>query len=880
MNILNIVEECYNKLPHPLKKTPWKYLNHGYDALDSDDKLNAYVAAYGEMHVVKCRKAMQNFPFDDLWIKDGRGNPSSHIYNFEIFDWGCGQGIGTLTFLEYLKERDMLHGLSVVNLIEPSPLALTRAKNWVSQSVNPFTEIKTFNRYIPGNGNPKWADIECHSKIAIHIFSNILDIRSVGLRWLAVTTSTIADKNYYICVGPRYGKGVSRIEDFHNLLNSPQCFADFSLYPCGYTKQTNYPYGIEVKTFYLDRTNGVDAFYQEQSTQDHIDEYQAGDECFEDLVTKEVKEAYHQLKLAVPNSLELYFKPAIGVERPDFVFANISNGIVLINVCTDIKEFDKEFEKIEAIKKSLFDIYVKSLKIRTIISPKTYNSIKVGLYFPSYISKEDIDKAKIQYYNRLKDRHTKVADSSNEPKDPTQFLVCLNSDNCMQTLSLIRATGFSFSFYQEIKDIIIGHWHSYSDGDLTFKLTKRQKELLKTISSRFRIKGEAGSGKTHLLAYMAVKEHLRTSKRVLILTYNIALIKYIRMRINQVPADFSTDVFDIINYHQFFWSKGKRYNPGFLTLQASDDPNFFESSKQDIIRNKDQYDTIIVDEAQDFMSEWFDILRKYFLTSTGRFILLGDGEQNIFNRELENEEKMPSVKGFIGSWNKINDKDREIKRQLNPRLVDLISKFAYHHAISDNPLVLSSELPLEENVMRYGAVNVDIEQFKLYTFIEGALRQFKFEHKDTAILAPSIEILRLMEYYFRINGASTITTFETLEEYNQLLEKHPNNSASLNLDLKAIRRVAKVHFTTDTPALKLATIQSFKGWEAKNIFLLVQKEVDDIRNCSIPGFVIQRHENMNALLYTGLSRARINLIILNVGNDQYHEFFKNNIKNE
>ena len=31
-----------------------------------DLQLNAYTAAYGEMHQIKCRAAFQNFPFDQL----------------------------------------------------------------------------------------------------------------------------------------------------------------------------------------------------------------------------------------------------------------------------------------------------------------------------------------------------------------------------------------------------------------------------------------------------------------------------------------------------------------------------------------------------------------------------------------------------------------------------------------------------------------------------------------------------------------------------------------------------------------------------------------------------------------------------------------------
>ena len=80
MNPLYLAEECFNKLPKELRLEPWKVTEHGRKILQTEDELNAYMAAYGEMHSVKCRAALQNFPFENLLH-----------YSFEIFDWGCEQ---------------------------------------------------------------------------------------------------------------------------------------------------------------------------------------------------------------------------------------------------------------------------------------------------------------------------------------------------------------------------------------------------------------------------------------------------------------------------------------------------------------------------------------------------------------------------------------------------------------------------------------------------------------------------------------------------------------------------------------------------------------------------------------------------------------------
>lgn len=100
IDVASFVEQCYSKLPYNLKRRPWEVTNHGRDVLKTEDQLNAYLAAYGEIHIVKCRAALQNFPFEDI-----------RNYTFEIFDWGCGQGIATLTLVEMLRERALLKSL-------------------------------------------------------------------------------------------------------------------------------------------------------------------------------------------------------------------------------------------------------------------------------------------------------------------------------------------------------------------------------------------------------------------------------------------------------------------------------------------------------------------------------------------------------------------------------------------------------------------------------------------------------------------------------------------------------------------------------------------------------------------------------------------------
>lgn len=78
---------------------------------------------------------------------------------------------------------------------------------------------------------------------------------------------------------------------------------------------------------------------------------------------------------------------------------------------------------------------------------------------------------------------------------------------------------------------------------------------------------------------------------------------------------------------------------------------------------------------------------------------------------------------------------------------------------------------------------------------------------------------------------------------------------------KYIRDNKKFNFWMNTGNIKISSIHSFKGWESDTVFLILQKHFD-----GDPTF--------NELLYTGITRTRSNLIVINLGNAEYHEKMK------
>ena len=60
--------------------------------------------------------------------------------------------------------------------------------------------------------------------------------------------------------------------------------------------------------------------------------------------------------------------------------------------------------------------------------------------------------------------------------------------------------------------------------------------------------------------------------------------------------------------------------------------------------------------------------------------------------------------------------------------------------------------------------------------------------------------------------------------------------------------------------LKVSTINSFKGWESEVVFLILEPKYETSTSFNL---------SFDELLYTGLTRCRRNLVIINYGNKEY-----------
>ena len=83
-----------------------------------------------------------------------------------------------------------------------------------------------------------------------------------------------------------------------------------------------------------------------------------------------------------------------------------------------------------------------------------------------------------------------------------------------------------------------------------------------------------------------------------------------------------------------------------------------------------RYNTILIDEIQDYNKEWIKILSRFFLKDAGEMILFGDQSQNIYHKETSTSDSL-IIRGF-GRWIKLT---KSFRSKIDTNLVYLFKLF-------------------------------------------------------------------------------------------------------------------------------------------------------------------------------------------------------------
>jgi len=274
------------------KDSLWNSLDRGLTLLNSHEQMCQYLHSYGNMHQAKLQDAFAVLP--DEVFENG----------FEIVDWGCGQGMGTINLFDYLNKKGIDRKVEHITLIEPAEQALARAKLHIDAYLSDKSIVRTFAEYfesitadqIPKTGKP-----------VVHIFSNILDVPQIDLKHLAqVIDSGIIADNYLVCVGPLNPNNL-RIDAFYNYFDVPLLYdraeyqfnhprwtykckvyklspdTDGNLVPIEFYPSVQFHAAYELDSYRIERKASKDNFFDQFSVFEISAPFDIGASVYEDV---------------------------------------------------------------------------------------------------------------------------------------------------------------------------------------------------------------------------------------------------------------------------------------------------------------------------------------------------------------------------------------------------------------------------------------------------------------------------------------------------------------------------------------------------------------------------------------------------------------------
>lgn len=559
------------------------------------------------------------------------------------------------------------------------------------------------------------------------------------------------------------------------------------------------------------------------------------------------------------DEIEIYYEPFLNGDRPDIVLMQQHCGVTIV----EVKDWDlnsyyldnvgnwylqnekhmlkkSPFKQVFQYKDNMFNLHINGLLEKKILNKKFYGRINAFVYFHN-ASQPQIK----QFYESL------IA--NNNPYQTNKLLkqrdFYTKTKETIQSIILPKKneTLFPDSIYKEFHRYLQPPFHTAEQGkDIHY--TKKQQELSISKSLHQKIKGVAGSGKTLILAKRAVNAYKRNNENVLILTFNITLTSYIHDMISNVREDFGWNNFTILNYHHFFNMTTNNYGLKIENLSDYDDENYFEDIKNDIYK----YQSIFIDEIQDYKVEWIRLLKRYFLADNGELVVLGDEKQNLYDRKLDDNKKPNTT--IPSAWNLLRESFR-----LDTKIADIAENFQkeYFQGKYEIDNIQSSQgkqssFDFESNVLKTKAISND--ESMIVSSIFEIIKKYDIHPNDICILAYNIKILREIDHIIRHQfNERVLTTFET-KEVLAVLEKEHSDKKILKSELDNVRRVKKIGFRLNNGMIKISTIQSFKGWEIPTLFLIID-------------------DNVEEAIYTAITRARQNLIIFDRENGKYYKFF-------
>ena len=549
------------------------------------------------------------------------------------------------------------------------------------------------------------------------------------------------------------------------------------------------------------------------------------------------------LLAGLPAGWEIYMQPHLNGMKPDFVLLNPDvgigvfevkdwdlgampfrwerglnrNGHLLMRQNRDGKWFRSEnpLEKILFYKWQLLDLYAPSLRKKG-SQGKEGAAVTAGIVFAN-ASRADVQKflgdilpdteqGRFPQYNPIISRDDLEAGVMGQifPESSRARSVFMNADAA-----------------RDLRAWLVEPEHIRSQRQ-PLPLDARQREIVesRTATGYRRIRGPAGSGKTHVLAAKAARL-ASEGRRVLLVSYNITLINYIRDLIVRagLPKTGLLNFVDRYNFHEWckwicnehgygdeyksLWSDG---NSGDAVLRGDRLPALAKRVVEEARARGETkgvaYDAVLVDEGQDFELSWWQAVTSTVDNDSDR-LLVADMTQDVYETAEAWTDEAMSGAGFRGPWTELKTAYR-----LPPQLVPYVRDFAERYLPSE-----TLNLP-------------EAQQLELGTDVK--LRWIQVGPEDDFVTVAAQAVV----------GMPVVTDPEPVAFSDVVLvvdQRWTGLRIVDELEARGIRvehtfdirnhegRAAKRKFFMGRERVKGTTIHSFKGWEARYLVVCVSQ---------------------------------------------------------
>ncbi|MDO6497739.1 NERD domain-containing protein/DEAD/DEAH box helicase [Photobacterium sanguinicancri] len=314
-----------------------------------------------------------------------------------------------------------------------------------------------------------------------------------------------------------------------------------------------------------------------------------------------------------------------------------------------------------------------------------------------------------------------------------------------------------------------------------FRLTNDQKMLLDFLAQTERacINGVAGSGKT-MLAQAQAEKFADAGMKTLLVCYNKTLAKWLR---DNISSDYAESI-TVTHFHGLCYELCRKAGIPFNPPNKNED-NFWQEDAPELLieaieLTDDKFDAVIVDEGQDFQSDWWMPLE--LINSNGdegAMYVFYDPNQNLY---VDQDSSLPALgKPFNLP---VNCRNTKSIASLCSNIIDKEIPTKSDAPVGDEPVVikLDNSYEIQKRVERY--VHEWIKKGKLKPNQVAVLCPYKLSNSSLAGMnkARGVEITDDIERWKADKGIlfSTVKGFKGLEaDAILLIDIPPVNESSI-----------------------------------------------------------------------------------------------------